>query len=312
MADASATIAVCSRSFSANSALRGELVSRYDHVRFNDTGGSLSGDRLIDFLSGCHKAIIGIEPMTATVIQRLPDLQVISKQGAGLDNVDMDALKARGIRLSTRSGENRRSVAELVIAASISMLRDLHNLASEVRHGTWAPRNGPWLTGKRFGIIGLGNIGRDLVALLQPFECAISATSLGDHTDFCRQHGIRQVSLEEVLAASDIVSIHVPRVPSTHHLIGRERLALMNPGSYLINTSRGGIVDQTALKDALVDGSIAGAALDVFEDEPPTDAELLSLPNLFATPHIGGTALEAVLSMGMAAIDGLETASVIP
>ena len=312
MADASTMIAVCSRSFSANAALRSEILSRYDRVRFNDAGESLSGDGLVDFLNGCTKAIVGIEPLTAAVIERAPDLRVVSKQGIGLDNLDMEAMRAQGIKVSLRSGENRRSVAELVIAAAITMLRDLHNLTHEMRHGTWKPRSGPWLTGKRFGIVGLGSVGRDLVSLLQPFGCEIRATDPTDQAAFCRNNGVEQTGLDDVLATSDIVSLHVPLDPTTHHLIDRERLALMKPGSYLINTSRGGIVDQIALKDALTAGSIGGAALDVFEDEPPTDAGLLALPNLFATPHIAGTAHEAVLAMGMAAIDGLETASVIP
>ena len=312
MADATTTVAVCSRSFSAHGALRRELLSRYDRVRFNDAGESLSGEDLATFLDGRQKVIIGTEPMTAAVIERLPELRVVSKQGAGIDNLDMEALRARGIRVSVRSGENRRSVAELVVAAAITMLRDLHNLSHEMRHGAWKPRNGPWLTGKRFGIVGLGNTGREVAALLKPFGCEIRAVDPGDDADFRGTHGVERTTLEDVLARSDIVSLHVPLNPSTHRLIDRDRLALMRPGSYLINTSRGAVVDQAALKDALASGRLAGAALDVFEEEPPTDADLLGLPNLFATPHIAGTAHEAVLAMGMAAIDGLETASVIP
>lgn len=299
-------VAVCSRSFSRNPVLRAELLERYENVIFNETGRQLDGDDLVDFLRGYDKAITALERIDDYVLSRLPELKAIGKYGVGLDMIDMSAMRAHGKRLGWTGGVNRRSVSELVIAFAISMLRHVPAVSREVLSGTWRQLVGGELSGRTVGIIGCGHVGKDLVQLLQPFGCPILVNDIRDYPDFYETHGIKPVALEELLAQSDVVTLHVPLDESTRGMLDKRRLALMKPTAILINAARGGLVDETALKRALMEKQLAAAAFDVFADEPPQDAELLNLPNFLATPHIGGSAEEAILAMGRAAIDGLD------
>lgn len=299
-------VAVTSRSFSRNPVLRQELLKRYERVTFNDAGVQLEGEALVAFLRGHDKAITALERIDESVLARLPELQVVGKYGVGLDMIDMAAMRRHGKRLGWTGGVNRRSVSELVIAFSIALLRHVPAAHREVLAGTWRQHVGHQLTGKTVGIIGCGHIGKDLVRMLQPFECPILANDVLEFPDFYRQHGIKAVKLDELLAGADVVTLHVPLDESTRDMLGAEKLSLMRPGAILINTARGCVVDEAALKAALLEKRIAGAAFDVFAQEPPEDRELLELPNFLVTPHIGGSAVEAILAMGRAAIDGLD------
>lgn len=299
-------VAVCSRSFSNNPTLRAELLARYQQVTFNDAGIQLKGDQLVEFLRRHDKAITALETIDNYVLSRLPELQVIGKYGVGLDMIDMAAMRAHGKRLGWVGGVNRRSVSELVISFTIALLRHVPAAHREVLAGTWRQHVGGYLTGRTVGIIGCGHIGKDLVKMLQPFECTILANDIRDYPDFYRANAIKAVVLEDLLTQSDVVTLHVPSDESTHGMLNAQRLALMKPSSVLINTARGGLVDEVCLKQMLLDKRLAAAAFDVFATEPPLDMELLSLPNFLATPHIGGSAHEAILAMGRAAIDGLD------
>lgn len=306
MTDTTSRVAVASRSFSRNPVLRAELLARYAHVRFNDAGHSLAGPALAEFLDGHDKAIIALERITDEVLARLPQLRVISKYGVGLDMIDQDALARRGVRLGWFGGVNRRSVSELVIATAIGLLRHLFEANREVRQGRWRQHVGGYLSGRTVGIVGLGHIGKDLAGLLAPFGCRLLANDIVAFPDFCAARGVEQVELDRLLGESDVVTLHVPLDDSTRDLIGEREFALMKPQAILINAARGGIVDEAALKRRLMAGALAGAAFDVFASEPPADTELINLPNFFATPHIGGSAAEAILAMGRAAIAGLD------
>lgn len=299
-------VAVCSRSFSKNTVLRAELLERYAHVTFNETGRQLEGDSLVEFIRGHDKAITALETINDYVLSRLPELRVIGKYGVGLDMIDMAAMHRHGKRLGWTSGVNRRSAAELALAFAIVMLRHVPAANREVRAGTWRQHMGGLLSGRTVGIIGCGNIGKDLVKLLQPFGCTVLVNDIRDYGDFYAEYGIKAIGLEELLACADVVTLHVPLDDSTRGIITVDRLALMKPTAILINAARGGLVDEVALKCALMEKQLAAAAFDVFADEPPQDTELLSLPNFLATPHIGGSAEEAILAMGRAAINGLD------
>jgi phosphoglycerate dehydrogenase-like enzyme len=299
-------VAVCSRSFSANRVLREELLGRYRHVTFNDQGLSLKGDSLVSFLQGHDKAITALETMDATVLSALPQLKVIGKYGVGLDMIDMDAMRRFGKRLGWAGGVNRRAVAELVISFAIALLRHVPRANKEVLAGTWRQHVGGNLSGKTVGIIGCGHVGKDLAMLLRAFGCEVLAHDVLQFPEFYRQHQIRPVGLDELLRSSDVVSLHVPLDDTTRGLLSAERLAQLKPSAVLINAARGGLVDEHGLKLRLRDGRLAGAAFDVFAVEPPSDQELLELPNFLATPHIGGSSVEAILAMGRSAIDGLD------
>jgi phosphoglycerate dehydrogenase-like enzyme len=303
-------IAVTSRSFSRNTILRDELLAQYPQTTFNDAGISLRGDELKNFLNGHDAAIIALEPIEEALLDSLPKLKVISKYGVGIDKIDLDALKGRGISLGWERGVNRRSVSELALAFMICSLRHINTSNLEVRSGTWRQHIGAQLTGKKVGIVGLGSVGKDLVGLLKPFNCQILAHDILEFPNFCAENNVRQTSLQEVLSSSDIVSLHVPLTDLTRDIIGTQEFHMMSEGSILINTARGGLVNETALKEFLMNGHLASAAFDVFAQEPPDDTELLTLPNFIATPHIGGSAIEAILAMGRAAIDQLGSAQI--
>lgn len=299
-------VAVCSRSFSRNPILRAELSARYRHVTFNDTGLQLEGSELIAFLKGHNKAITALEKIDKEILSGLPELEVIGKFGVGIDMIDMQAMNDHGIRLGWTGGVNKRSVAELTLAFAIVMLRCVIQANREVVGGGWRQIVGGHLTGRTVGIIGCGNVGKDLVRLLKPFDCKILVNDIQDYPDFYSKNDVRLVEKEELLSLSDVVTLHVPLDKSTYNMISADRIKTMKHTSILINVARGGLVDECALKKALKENKLGGAAFDVFNQEPPQDTELLSLPNFLATPHIGGSAEEAILAMGRAAIHGLD------
>lgn len=298
-------VAVCSRSFSRHPILRKELLAIFPNATFNESGRQLEGDELISFLRGHTKAITGLEPITSSLLGALPDLKVISKYGVGTDMVDFSALRHSGISFGWTGGVNKRSVSELTLAFTIMMLRHVPLANQEVVSGKWRQIMGSNLTNKTFGIIGCGNVGKDLIKLLKPFDCKILVNDICEYPDFYSEYSVNKVSVNDLLAEADVVSLHVPLDSSTFNLINEDKFKLMKNTSVLINIARGGIIDELALKHALMSGRIAGAAFDVFDNEPPQDFELLRLPNFFATPHIGGSSEEAVLAMGRAAINGL-------
>lgn len=304
--DTADKVAVCSRSFSRHPILRAELSARYVNVTFNDTGGSLAGDELVAFLRNHDKAITALERIDDTILSQLPQLKVIGKYGVGLDMIDMAAMRRHGVRLGWTGGVNRRSVSEMVISFAVAMLRHFPAAQQEVLAGIWRQHVGGLLTGKTVGVIGCGFIGKDLVELLQPWGCSILANDILDFPDFYARYGVTPVGLEELLQRSDVVTLHVPLDESTRNLLSAVRLSLMKPSAILINAARGGLVDEAVLKTMLMEKRLAAAAFDVFAVEPPQDRELLTRPNFLVTPHIGGSAEEAILAMGRAAIDGLE------
>ncbi len=299
-------VAVCSRSFSKNSILRKELLNKYINVTFNDEGEKLSGDKLIAFLNGHDKAITALEVLDDTILSQLPELKVVGKFGVGIDMIDLESMERYGKRLGWIGGVNSRSVSELVISFAIALLRHVPSANREVLSGVWRQRVGSYLSGKTVGIIGCGYIGKDLVHLLSVFDCDILINDVKYDSTFCKKHNVRISNIETLLSQSDVVTLHVPFNDSTCNLLTSERMHLMKESSILVNTSRGGIVDEVALKDMLINKKLAGAAFDVFSVEPPTDTELLTLDNFMVTPHIGGSAEEAILAMGRAAIKGLD------
>lgn len=301
-----ARVAVASRSFSKHPVLRAELLARYPDTTFNETGRSLAGDELVAFLQGHEKAITALEKITDDLLAQLPGLKVIGKYGVGLDMIDLAALARRGIRLGWSGGGNRRSVSELVIATAICLLRRIPEANALARDGQWRQVVGRQLSGKTVGIIGCGHIGKDLVPLLRAFDCTVLAHDLLDFPIFYAAHRVRPVGLDTLLTESDVVTLHLPLDESTRGLLSAARLARLKPGALLINTARGGLVDEAVVKAMLQDGRLGGAAFDVFANEPPEDLELIRMPNVLVTPHIGGSAEEAVLAMGRAAIAGLD------
>jgi D-3-phosphoglycerate dehydrogenase len=273
---------------------------------FNDKGRYLTEDELIRFAGEADALLVGRDGITGKVLSALPQLKIIAKYGVGLDTIDQDALKRHSVELGWSAGVNRRSVAELTLSFMLGLCHNVFKAGSALKQGQWVKDGGHLLQGKTVGIVGCGNIGKEVVRLLKPFECRIWIRDILEMSGFCTETDALEKSYEEVLDGADIISLHVPLTEETRHMINATTLRRMRPTAFLINTSRGDVVDQSALKDALMKETIAGAALDVFSQEPPEDAGLLACPQLVVTPHIGGNAVEAVEAMARAAFQHLK------
>ena len=299
-------VAVASRSFSRDPRLREELLTRYREVRFNDTGHTLHGEQLIAFLRGYPAAITGLERLDEPLFCAVPELRLVSKYGVGLDMIDLAAARRHGVAIRWTAGVNRQAVAELAIAMMIALGRTMVPLARETAAGAWRQPVGRQLSSATVGIVGCGHVGKRVAELCRAFGSTVLANDIVSYDAFYRAHQVTPVTLDALLRTSDVVTIHVPLDSSTRGMIGAREIAAMKRDAVLVNTARGGIVDEAAVKRALVDGGLAGAAFDVYATEPPPDRELLSLTNFVPMPHIGGSTMESVLAMGRAAIEGLE------
>ena len=302
------SVAVASRSFSKHPILRNEVLKRYPDAKFNDEGLSLSDISLIEFLQGYEKAITALEIIDESILSELPDLKVIGKYGVGLDMIDLKALKNYGVKLGWVGGVNKRSVSELVISFAINLLHRVEFASTEVKNEKWYQVKGRQLSDCTVGIVGCGHVGKDLVKLLKPFNCNILAHDILNFNNFYQENSITAVGIDELIKKSDVITLHLPLDDSTNNIINKDRIQMMKKDAILINLARGGLIDEDALKIAIVENKIAGAALDVFAVEPPIDNEFALMNNVLVTPHIGGSSEEAILAMGMAAINSLENA----
>ena len=296
-------LAVTSNSFCQNRDLLARLKEvGLEDLRLNSTGDRLARDELVAMLKDQTVAIVGTDTVDDNLLAQCPSLEMISKFGVGIDNIDQEACTRRGIAIRWTPGTNSRSVAEQTLGFMIFLFRNLHRTSRALRSGYWNKSGGTQLSGKTIGIIGVGNVGRDLVRLLQPFACRIIANDLIDQPDFFAKMHIESMTKSQVYREADAVTLHLPLDDSTRGLVARDTFETMKSTAFFINTARGGIVVQDDLKWALRSQAIAGAAIDVYESEPPADLELLEQENLICTPHVGGNAREAVFNMGNAAI----------
>ena len=309
-------IAVTSRSFCKNTSLVSELKMRYSQVILNETGKTLAGNELINFLSKADKAIIGIEEMSAEHLAKIPNLKVISKYGVGLNNIDLGYCKSHNIKLGFIPGVNKQSVAELALTLILISLRKIHTNHTEILRGEWPQVKGLELRGKKVGILGFGNIGQTLAKLLSIFDCEISfydekIFTENELLDICVSHSlqldhIKQKKLSDVLSESDIISIHLPLNDETANIINTQAFECLKQSVVIVNTARGGIVNEVDMANFLLSNPDSFAAFDVFSDEPVKDKTLFNLDNFFGTSHRSSLTHEGINAMGMAAITGLD------
>ncbi|MFN4133491.1 MAG: hydroxyacid dehydrogenase [Candidatus Hadarchaeales archaeon] len=233
--------------------------------------------------------------VTKEVIAAGKNLKIIARAGVGLDNIDVSAAKERGITVISAPEAPTVAVAELTIGLMLSFARKIPRADAGMKSGKWEKKElmGTELRGKTLGIIGTGRIGKAVAQRARAFEMNLLFYDLVLDEDFARTVGARYVTLEELLKNSDFISIHVPLLPQTRHMIGEKEFQMMKSSAVIINTSRGEIIDEAALVNALKTGRIAGACLDVFEKEPPEGSPLLACPNIVLTPHIGASTVEA-------------------
>jgi len=236
--------------------------------------------------------------MTRELVEKANKCQIIARVGVGLDNIDQEAAKEKNIKVINAVEGAITAVAELVIGLMLSMAREIPRADREIRNGNWIKKElmGSELKGKYLGIVGLGNIGKRLGRLARALNMNIIGYDVVPIDDeFSKEVGLMKADLDTLLSSADYVSFHVPLLDSTRHMINAEKLKMMKNTARIINTSRGGVIDEEALYNSLKDGSLAGAALDVFEVEPATENKLITLPNFIATPHIGAQTKAAQL-----------------
>ena len=314
--DSASIVAVTSRSFSNNKELVKKLKQRYKNVLLNESGHTLSGADLLSFLSSADKAIIGIEDLSKENLSALPKLKVISKYGVGLNNIDLEFCKSSNIKLGFIPGVNKQSVAEFALTLILLGLRKIHTNHMQILKGIWPQNKGFELHKKKVGILGFGNIGQTLASLLQSFRCEIiffdqHIFQPDEIKNICNSHNInpsklRQANFYEVLSESDVLSIHLPLNSKTRNIINANALLLVKPHVVLVNTARGGIVQEKDLISFLSSNPDAFAAFDVFAEEPAINNPLFNLENFFGTSHRSSLTFEGINSMGMAAINGLD------
>ncbi|HZB34952.1 MAG TPA: phosphoglycerate dehydrogenase [Gaiellaceae bacterium] len=268
-------------------------------VRFPDLDRPLDEDEMVELVRDCAGLIVGVDPVTPRVLEAGP-LRVVVKYGSGMDNIDVEAARSLGVQVSSTPGTNARSVAELAIALLLTLARNVALHDRGVRAGSWRRFTGVELAGKQLGIVGYGAIGREVARIARGLDMNVVA-----HDPLVEEADVDLVPLDELYAASDVVSLHLPLTDETRGLVGARELAVMKPTAFLINTARGGLVDESALADALRSGRLAGAALDGFEVEPLGDSPLRQLENVVFSPHAGASTYDAVLRTAAQAVDQL-------
>lgn len=256
----------------------------------------LKPDELLGQVKGCDVLVVrSATKVTGEVIAAGKELKIIARAGVGLDNIDVKAAEARKIKVVNAPEAPTIAVAELALGHMLSFARHLPRADAGTKQGKWEKKLllGTELRGKTLGIIGTGQIGQAVGYRVKAFQMNLLLHDVVQNKEFADKVGGKYVDLETLLRESDHVTLHVPLSPTTKHMIGKRELELMKPTAVLINTSRGAIVDEKALAEALQGKKIAGACLDVYEREPLTDSPLLKLPNVMLTPHIGASTLEA-------------------
>lgn len=248
----------------------------------------LTEEDLLESLKGVSASLAGSEPYSRRVIEAIPTLRVIARAGVGFDAVDLPTANERGIAVTITPGANQESVAEHTFALILSLAKNLVNQHNAIKVGQWPRDASVPLRGRTLGIAGLGRIGKAVATRGIAFRMRILAYEPYPDQEFVKQHSITLVSLDRLLAESDILTLHVPLSAESKYLINQRSLALMKPSALLINTARGGLVCEADLFQALKAKRIAGAALDVFEKEPPGENALFGLDNIVLTAHTAG------------------------
>lgn len=278
------------------------LTQRGYHVNLNPYGRTLTEKELIELLN-CYMPvgmIAGVDPITISVLNSCKKLKVISRCGIGLDNIELDAARKQNIKVFVTPDAPSDAVAELTIGLILAFLRSIVESDTAIKNGLWEKKMGCLLRYKTIGIVGCGRVGARVAHLLSSFGARI----IGFDPYSLNEKFIELMDFSALISMSDIITLHIPYNNDTHHLINRKTLSLIKKGALLVNTSRGGIIDEQALFEAIISGHISGACLDTFEKEPYV-GPLTGLKQVILTPHIGSYAREARIRMEREAVDNL-------
>jgi D-3-phosphoglycerate dehydrogenase / 2-oxoglutarate reductase len=280
-------------------ALKSTLEESVGQVIYNPLGRPLAAEELIPLVKEADGFIAGLDQIDASVMEAAGRLKVIARYGVGIDRVDLPAATRRGIVVTNTPGANSAAVAEMAIALMLALGRDLCRADRSTRMAEWPRVAGIGLRGKTVGLVGFGAIGREVAVRLKAFGCRMLVSDPFVGPEAIGGTGVELVSLDALLTAADFVSLHAAVTTATHSMVNQSFLGQMKPGAFLVNTARGELIDEAALKDALESGRLRGAALDCFSREPPgADHPLLQLPQVLVTPHMASHTDEAASAMG--------------
>lgn len=283
--------------------LRSDLANRLGEVVYSAVPRPLNSPELAALIPDCDGLIAGLDEIDRAALASANRLKVISRYGVGLDRVDLGAARERGIIVTNTPGANAGAVAELTIGLILSLARSIPETANATRAGRWPRVNGLALEGKTIGLLGFGTIGKEVARRISAFDCTTIAFDPKPDHIAAGKYGVTFASQDSIVSQSDFLSLHLPALPETVSMVDAAFLSLMKPGSFLINTARGELVDEEALLAALKRGHLRGAAIDSWRKEPPgADNPLLSLPQVLATPHMGSHTDVAASAMGRMAM----------
>lgn len=299
-------ILIATRSFGSSSPKPLQMLQDAGaEVVWADANSPTVHDEILELVSETSAIIVGLVPITEKIIERSSHLKVISMYGVGVNHIDLDAARRKGVIVTNCPGSNDQAVADLTMGLMLAVARNIPRIDWDIRKGSWGKYLGAELWQKRLGLIGFGNIAKGVAHRARGFDMQISAYDPYASAEIAEAHGVSLTSFEELITESDFVSLHAPLNKETMCMFGSEQFRQMKSTSYLINTARGGLVDEQALFAALSDGEIAGAGLDVFVEEPLTDSRLVQLDSVVLTAHTGTHTRESIERMGIMAVDNV-------
>ena len=298
-------IFIATSSFSENSGKPLGLLKKHNlTIKVNPLNRKLTPEELVYYGGDALGIIAGTESYSKSMIEQLKELKIISRLGKGMDNIDITSAREKGVKVLQTKTTPAPAVAELILGLMLDIKRRISNQNQNLKEGKWEKKMGSLLQGNTLGIIGLGTVGKALIRLVQGFDFIVLAYDQVKDEKFQREYNVQYTELNTLLKESDIVSLNINLTDQTKYLINKTRLKLMKSDSVLINTSRGEIVDELALYTALKNGELAGAGLDVFEQEPYSGL-FTELENVVLTPHIGSYAKEVRVQMEIEAVENL-------
>lgn len=295
-------VLVTPRSFGKNSKKPFEILEANDcQLILNPYNRILTQNEMIKEIEDVDAIIVGVDPLNSEVLIHAKKLKIISKYGVGLDNVDTNYAKAKNIEVTITSGANSDAVADFAFTLMLSAARNIIPIDSGCRKMKWNKITSIGVYGKTLGLIGMGNIGKEVAKRALGFGMKIIAYDMFQDLDFAHKNNIEYVTINRILREADFVSLHLPLTDETRYIIGEKELKLMKKNAVIVNTARGGLIEEEALYYALKNHDIWGAGIDVFETEPPKNVKLLELDNIVIGSHCAASTVEAVDNMGIMA-----------
>ena len=270
----------------------------------NPYGRKLTESEVISLASDCIGIVAGVEPLNSTVIDALPNLRCISRVGVGMDSVDVSYAESKGIKVLNTPDGPTRAVAELTLGLTLSLLRNIPQAHYDLKNKVWKKQTGNLLIGKKIGILALGRIGRMTAEMFRALGNSVAGYDPYPDMNWAKKYNVEILSLEQLMSECDIITIHIPGRSDGSAVLNQKEFSYLKDGAFLVNVSRGGVVDEGALYNTLISGKLSGVALDVFSQEPYS-GKLCDLDNVILTPHIGSYAKEGKLKMEVDAVKNL-------